>query len=336
MTRFGWCAVLSSVCLLSAHAQSDPATRVDAGPLQIDVYLSQTAQLFHIVDQVSKWSEFSHEQYARYFRANGGFSEDEREALAEHASIRKKYGWGHGPEQAFYTPLTLESALMQAVEKGYLTESEASVERRVFSIFRPRVERIINDSSAVLHRFVAEISDRRLDVTAVANEVAGFVGTTPGRAIPCYLIADPDDANMGGGYNGGFLTLEIPRNRDPYPTFLHEMLHAFVDKQKPMLEAAVRQVSGLTFEDLNEGLAYAFSPGIHHAGDGDPLRQQVSTYLARGASMNDSYARYNLYALALRPLLRDALHRGETLQAFLPRALDAWRTLTEIDQARPK
>jgi len=336
MTRFGWCVVLSSVCLLPANAQQDPATRVDAGPLQIDLYLSQTAQLFHIVDQISEWSEFSHRQYGRYFRAGGGFSEDERAALAEHASIRKKYGWGHGPEQAFYTPLTLETALTQAVEKGYLTESEASVERRVFSIFRPRVERLINDSLPVLKRFAGQISDRRLDLTAVATEVASFVGAAPGRTIPCYLIADPDDANMGGGYNGGFLTLEIPRNRDPYPTFLHEMLHAFVDKQKPMLERAVRQVSGLTVETLNEGLAYAFSPGIYHTGDGDPLRQQVSTYLARGTSMNDSYARFHLYALALRPLLSDALHRGETLQAFLPRALDAWRALTEIDQARPK
>ena len=336
MIHFGRCVVLSFVCFLSANAQSDPATRVDAGLLQIDMYLSQTAQLFHIVDQVSEWSGFSHRQYVRYFRANGGFSEDERKALAEHASIRKKYGWGHGPEQAFYSPLTLEAALTQAVEKGYLTESEASVERQVFSTFRPRVEPLINDSLSALHSFVTEISDRRLDLTVVANQVAGFVGATPGRAISCYLIADPDDANMGGGYNGGFLTLEIPRNRDAYPTFLHEMLHAFVDKQKPMLEGAVRQVSGLTVETLNEGLAYAFSPGIYHSGDGDPLRQQVSTYLARGTSMNDSYARFNLYALALRPLLRDALQRGETLQAFLPRALDAWRALTEIDQARPK
>jgi len=335
MTHSGCCVILFSVCLSSASAQSDSATRVDAGPLQIDLYLSQTAQLFHIVDQVSEWSEFSHRQYVRYFRANGGLSEDERKALAEHASIRKKYGWGHGPEQAFYTPLALEPTLTQAVEKGYLTESEAAVERRVFSLFRPRVEFLINDALSVLRRFVAESLDRRLDLTSVANEVARFVGATPGRAIPCYLIANPDDANMGGGYNGGFLTLEIPRNRDAYPTFLHEMLHAFVDKQRPMLEGAVRQVSGLTVETLNEGLAYAFSPGIHHTGDGDPLRQQVSTYLARGTSMNDSYARFNLYALALRPLLKDALNRGETLQAFLPRALDAWRTLTEIDQARP-
>jgi hypothetical protein len=335
MMHSAWRTILFSACLSAASAQSDSATRIDAGPLQIDLYLSQTAQVFHIVDQVSEWSEFSHRQYGRYFRASDGLSEDERKALAEHSSIRKKYGWGHGPEQAFYTPLTLEAALTQAVENGYLTESEAAVERRVFSVFRPRVERLINDSLSVLKGFVAELSDRQSDLTAVANEVASFVGATPGRAIPCYLIANPDDASIGGGYNGDFLTLEIPRNRDAYPTFLHEILHAFVDKQRPMLEEAVGQVPGLTFETLNEGLAYAFSPGIHHTGDGDPLRQQVSTYLARGTSMNDSCARFNLYALALRPLLKDALNRGERLPAFLPRALDAWRAVTEIDQARP-
>jgi len=80
--------------------------------------VSQTAQLFHVVDHVSEWSESSHRQYVRYFRANGGLSENERKALAEQTSIRKKYGWGHGPEQAFHTPLTLDAALTQAVEKA--------------------------------------------------------------------------------------------------------------------------------------------------------------------------------------------------------------------------
>jgi hypothetical protein len=186
----------------------------------------------------------------------------------------------------------------------------------------------------VLQRFITEISDRRPELTDVANEVARFVQATPGRVIPFYLIANPDDSNMGGGYNGGFLTLEIPRKRDAYPTLLHEMLHAFIDKQRPELEEAVHQVSGLTTETLNEGIAYAFSPGIHHTGDGDPLSQQVSSYLARGTSLSDSYARFNLYALTLRPLLQDALSRGQTLPTFLPRALDAWKSLREMDQAR--
>src|SRR5262249_19716321 len=126
----------------------------------------------------------------------------------------------------------------------------------------------------------------------------------------------------------------IPRKRDAYPTLLHEMLHAFMDRKRQLVEEAVRPVSGLTFETLNEGIAYAFSPGIHHVEDCDPLRQQVSSYLARGASLSDSYVRFNVYGLALRPLLQDALSQGQGLQAFLPRALDAWRSVREIDQAR--
>jgi hypothetical protein len=336
MTHSGWRAIVFSVCLSAASAQSDSPTHVDAGPLQLDLYLSQTAQLFHIVDQVSEWSEFSHPQYLRYFRANGGLTEEERKALAGHASIRKKYGWGHGPEQAFYTPLPMEAALAQAVERGYLTESEAKAERQVFSIFRPRVEHLIAESLPVLQGFITKISERQPDLAAVAGEVARFAGATPDRVIPFYMIANPDDTNMGGGYNGGFLTVEIPRQRDPYPTLLHEMLHAFIDKRKPLLEEAVRPVSGLTVETLNEGIAYAFSPGIHHTGDGDPLREKAATYLARGVSLSDSFARFNLYGLALRPLLTDALSRGQNLQAFLPRALDAWRALKEIDQARSR
>ncbi len=110
------------LCLLfaaTAAAQGRPSTHLEAGPLKLDIYVSDTAQLFHVVDQISQWSEFSHKQYVRYFeKLDGGLSETDREVLAEHAAIRKAYGWGRGPEQVFYTQLDLEEALRLGVERG--------------------------------------------------------------------------------------------------------------------------------------------------------------------------------------------------------------------------
>src|SRR5262245_32724919 len=77
------------------NKRTNAPVRLDAGPLKLDVYISETAQLFHVVDQISQWSEFSHEQYFQYFKSRGaGLSESDLKILAEHATIRKKYGWG--------------------------------------------------------------------------------------------------------------------------------------------------------------------------------------------------------------------------------------------------
>jgi hypothetical protein len=254
--------VAVSICGAQSSASSHTAVpfHLDAGPLKLDVYISETAPVFHVVDQISQWSEFSHRQYVRYFKAlDGGLSEDDLKVLAEHAEIRRAHGWGRGPEQAFYTPLGLDEALKAGVAHGDLTNEEAETERRVFQYFRPRVQRMISEGG-YLDGFVHELVERQAELAAFATETARFIGASPAEAIPFYLIADPDDTNMGGGYNGGKLTLEIPRKRDAYPTVLHELFHAFAELKKDSLKAAIRPVPGLDFETLNEGLAYAVSP----------------------------------------------------------------------------
>ena len=66
-------AVAALLALGAAHA-TDPSpspaavapvdSRIHAGPLVMTVHLSRTAQVFHVVDQLSAWSEFCHSQYA--------------------------------------------------------------------------------------------------------------------------------------------------------------------------------------------------------------------------------------------------------------------------------
>ncbi len=345
--------LLLLVAILLGHAQSrvpdttsaletrgptNATLHLEAGPLKLDVYISETAQLFHVVDQISQWSEFSHRQYVRYFRSlDGGLTDPDRQLLAEHAAIRKAHGWGKGPEKVFYTPLDLDEALRVGVANGHLTDAEAETERRVLLHFQPRVRQLIASEGGNLDAFVRDLVRQQSDLAAFAAEAARFVGASPANAIPFYPIVNPDDINMGGGFNGGTLTLEIPRTENAYPTLVHELFHAFVETRKATLEAAVRTVPGLDFQTLNEGLAYAMSPGIHHTGNSDPLQASVVGFMAKGSPLSDPYTRFNTFALALRPLLIQALaDPKQNLESFLPRAADAWLVLTEFVHSRGK
>jgi hypothetical protein len=333
--RFG-VAVLLAILSRPARAQDRTPLRLEAGPLKLDICINETAQLFHVVDQISQWSEFSHRQYIRYFETlDGGLSKDDLEVLAEHSAIRKRYGWGQGPEQVFYTFLSLEEALQRAVASGILTSDEARVEERVLTRFRPRVRQLMSENLPFLEGFVRSIQDRQSSLSGFSTDAARFVGSAPADPIPVYLIVNPDDTNIGGGYNGGFLTLEIPRMRDVYPTLLHELFHAFIKTKQSAIESVIHSVPRLTFETLNEGMAYALSPGLYHTGDSDQLQAQVAGYISRRSSLSDSYTRFSFYGLALRPLLKEALtNQKETLETFLPRAVDAWMVLIELDRAR--
>jgi hypothetical protein len=168
----------------------------------------------------------------------------------------------------------------------------------------------------------------------MAQTLSRFVGGAK-ITVPVYLIANPEDTLIGGGFNGGRLTLEIPRKRDAYPSLLHELFHAFLRTRQREIERTAGGVPGLEAETLSEGLAYAFNPGLVRAGTDDPLLTTVAGYLAQGSTLKNSYPRFNLYGLALRPLLKDALADSrQSLETLLPRAADAWLVLTELEKAR--
>ena len=77
----GWLAFLLAV---GATAQT-PDERIEVGRLGLDVYISRTAALFHVVDQLSEWSYYSHRQYGRAFAP---LSDADRAVLEQHGSTR--------------------------------------------------------------------------------------------------------------------------------------------------------------------------------------------------------------------------------------------------------
>lgn len=329
--------ILYPGCLVFLLAIGLPARaaeeRIEVGPLRLDVYISRTATLFHVVDQLSEWSYYCHRQYGRAFAP---FSDADRAVLAKHKVVRSAHSWGKGLEQTFYSPLPLEAAIQNGIAQGWLSPDEAATEHDGLLHFAPRIDALLTTQASALAAFRDRLRHELESRAQVIAEFARFTGKSP-DVVPVYLLPNPDAQNMGGGYNGDRLTIEIPTAADAVPTALHELFHAFLDTRRSDLESAVAGVPGLDAETLNEGLADAFSPGLVHRGptDDDPLAKTVGEEFAAGKPSSDAFTRHNRYALALRPLLKDALSDGrQTLSTFLPRAIDVWRALHEVETAR--
>lgn len=298
--------------------------RLEADCLTLSLEISRTAHLFHVVDQLSAWSEFTHAQYRRWFEP---LSSADHACLDEHKAIRRRRGWSGGLEQSFYTAAELDEALHGAAGSGLLSDVEAATERRVFLHFADRVDGLLSGEIQVLERFCQTVTS---DVPRLAGFAARIsrVCECQTISVPGFLIANPSDMDWGGGFNGGRLTLEVARKADMYPVLLHELMHAFLALSgvADRLQAVASTI-GCDAETLNEGLAYALSPGIFSArGDVDELQRDVAADRAAGKSFQDSYTRFRRFGLTLRPFLRAAIDSEQlTIGSVLARAPEAWR-----------
>ena len=304
---------------------------LDAGPLQITLHVSRTAHLFHVVDQLAAWSEFCHTQYRE---GMDPLTPSDLAVLARHVAVRAERPWGQGLEQTFYTTLPVEEAFKRGIRENWLTQEQGDTEREVFKHFADRIDTLLKNERVHLLRFQERLLAQQPQLHSLSVQLSRFCfGAAP--HIPAYLIANPHDRNHGGGFNGGVLVIEVPRVRDAYPVFVHEAMHAFLKSQHNRLETAVAGVEGLNGQTLSEGIAHALAPGLLHAegSDADPLYQRVVKDLEHGRTLAQSSTRYYRYALVLRPLLREALQdTSQTVETFLPRAVDAWRVLLALDK----
>lgn len=330
-TRLG---ALVAALAIAAFAAADTVETVQAGGIKFEVHVgSRTANLFHVVDQMSEWSQYCHKQYGRWWtKTYGPYSDEDRQLLAEYSEVRKRKGWGGGLEQSLYVSADLDQALSDAVSAGRLTQSEADTERKVLLHFAPGIDKLTEELKDAGDAFLAKLRDKKEDLASFAAKAGRLFGTKS-IDVPVFLIPDPDDNSRGGGFNGGVISLEIPPKTDMFPILLHECFHAFINPKKDRLNEVVKGVDGLDEETLNEGIAYAIAPGLlHDSGRVDPLRDEALYDVKQGKQLGtDSYMRFHWYALALRPLVQEALDDpNATLDTFLPRAIDAWRVLNDL------
>jgi hypothetical protein len=313
---------------------SDRVVTVGAGGVTVEVIVSRSANRFHVVDQLSEWSPFCHRQYSRRFFPEGRAADSrDRSLLSQHAKIRARDGFGSRLERAFYESPTIEAALAACLARGDLTRDEAEAERRVLEAFAPRADSLFEEQYSTLAAFADGIARRRAELERFLVTASRFTGAKLAATQRVFLIANPSPTDYGGGADGGRIKLEVPRDRDLFPTFFHELFHLFLNGRRDAMEKAIGGEPGLDLETLGEGLAYALAPGIYGSPvDKANFARSVGSDLRAGKSLDDPYVRFNRYGAALRPLLQGAFET-QTLDDLLPRAIDAWRAVRELSAA---
>lgn len=317
----GLAAIVAGARPGAAVAQSDD---VDLGGEVLAVSDAWTAQVFHIVDQLSQWDQYAHRQYVRWARTQLTLTAADSGLLQRHAALRRARGWGKGFEQAFLVDLSIEAAAQRAIDLHLLSAAESDEEKEILLHFAPKLEPLRQAEAPRIAAFRQRLTLERERLTPVVEELARFTGTRTPPRIPVFLVANPEENSGGGEGNGGRLVIEVP-SPDPMGFLLHESLHALLAPHAEQIRVAADS-AGLSFETLNEGIAYAFAPGItEDPVQADLLAEQVARFLVQGTKPSDPYVQSYAMAIAIRPVLRAALARGDSFETFLPQAIARWR-----------
>ena len=319
--------MLATLLVVVASASSAAVSRVDMGGIVISVSDSWTAQVFHIVDQLSEWDEACHRQYGRWAATALKLDQLDRKLLQKHAELRRARGWGHGFEQAFYVDRPIEVAAQDAVEAKLLSPEEASAERAILLHFAPKLSGLRDHSTAKIASFRERLAAEGKKIVPFVQKLMQFSETNETLKVPLFLIPNPEEGSAGGGFNGGRLVLEVQERPDPLSILFHECFHALLSQHKEAIGVAAK-AAGLSFGALNEGIAYALAPGlIDDTEEPDSLAEALARHILKGTPASNSYVQSYAVAVVIRPLLRSALDRGETFTTFLPRAVNRWRNV---------
>lgn len=306
--------------LLSAVSFAAPKN-LDLGGMVLSISDAPTAQIFHIVDQLSQWDIFG--QYARWATATHLLDQGDRELLKQHAEMRKKRGWGHGFEQTFLVEDSIEDAAAKGISAQLLSATEANTERDILLHFAPKLEPLLLQRETEIAALEQQLVAEQPRLTPLMLQLEHFAEVKNPPVVRVFLVANADEHNGGGGVEGGRLVVEVPL-LDTIGTLLHECLHQLLDSQKGSIRSAA-EAAKLDYMVLNEGIAYALYPGIMaDTEEGDRLIEDLVRKQLRGAPASDPFLQFDLVAAVIRPLLRTALAQQETITTFLPRATAKW------------
>ncbi len=318
---FAWFTGMSAV----ASAQS---TTLAIGCMQLDLSDSWTAQLFHIVDQISHWDNYAHGQYIRWAQKNLTLTAQDSALLRRHAELRKARGWNNGYEQSFLVDGTVDDAAKAAVARKALTEVEAAAEDSVLSRFSVVLTPLREASAAKMAAFRRRLSADAKRIEPTVKKLCAFSETKEIMHIPLYIVTNPEEGSGGGEANSGRIVIEIEDSPDPVPVLFHESLHMLLRASHDSIAAAATR-AGVNFTVMNEAIAYAFAPGLTDDGQAmDNLPEALARFLIAGRPLTDVFVQDHLMAMVLRPVLRQSLARGETIQTFLPAAVAKWKSAT--------
>jgi len=314
-------AIIIIICASAASAQSKV---LDVGGVLISVSDSRTAQVFHIVDQMSEWDPSVHHEYVRWANKALHLTGEDRELLETHAALRRARGWGNGFEQTFYSDSPIAEAAQRGIANQLITATEAETETKILLHFVPILAGLLDASGPKVVEFRARLQLQSRNIAPVVRKLVHFSETKETLRVPLFLIPNPEEGGGGGGFNGGRLVIEIQKDPDPLPILFHECLHALLWKHKEAIRLAAQSLR-LSWVELNEGIAHAFSPGLtDNPQQSDTLSDRLARNFQNGSPATQGYAQSKKYIIALmiRPLLRWSLDHGETFNRFLPKAVN--------------
>jgi hypothetical protein len=318
------------ILLVFNHPSRAQTKILNLGGILVSVSNSRTAQVFHIVDQMSEWDSGVHHAYVRWANKTLNLSEADKKLLQKHSELRRPRGWGNGFEQAFYVDDSIEGAAQRAVTDKLLTVDEAATEKTILLHFAPILSGFLDQKASQINAFRMRLEAEGKKIAPVVRQLVRFSETKGNVKVPLFVVPNPEEGNGGGGFNGGRLVVEIEERPDPLPVFFHECLHALLWQHKEAIRVAAESI-GISWGDLNEGIAHAFSPGLtDNILESDTLAERLARNFRKGTPDADAYAQSKKYIIALmiRPLLRSALNHRETFSQFLPKAVGKLRVFS--------
>ncbi len=302
---------------------------VDIGGITLSVSTSWSAQVFHIVDQLSLWSPYSHKQYARWAAKNIELNKADSSLLLQHAALRRAHQQNHDMDLAFLTSCSIEEAASRAVTDNRLSAGEAATEQAILLHFAERLSVLKQLSTRQATSFFTRLEARRAETAVFIAKLLRFSATSSKVTVPVYLVVNPDEKNGGGEANGGIVVIETQEEKpDMIPVLIHESLHFLLKPYKEKIRLA-SEAAGVDPEVINEGLAYAMG-GLME--DPDLLPNMLVQNITRGQGASDRYTRFYMAGVVVRPMLREALAKGETISTLLPKIIKKWQTLNGIKQ----
>jgi hypothetical protein len=305
-----------------AVPEAPSLTDVKLGPITLTVSDARTAQVFHIVNALAKATASSRGAYGEWADRALPLDDAERATLAAHAKLHARRG--RGLDQAFYVTMTIDEAAKRAVAKKLLLPAEAEAERALLDHFAPRLDPLLEAQTATLQSFESDASKALKRAAPLASQLGRFCETSEVIEVQAFLVADPSSSRGGSAWEGGRFAVEVMPGYDNVPTFLHELFHAVLARRRGSFAiGAAKCDEPIDPETMQEGVAYAFAPGLVHPAGRDVLLEMVNEDSARPLSM--PFVRHERLGLALRTELGSALEGGhDTLGAFLPKECEAW------------
>jgi hypothetical protein len=289
---------------------------------------SSTAQVFHIVDELSGWYPEAHGQYAEWASKDMPLDNAERTMLAKHAKLRAKRRRG-GLDQSFNVSLSVPDAARGAVEKKLLALVDAADEQALIEHFEPRLRPLLDSQAKTIAGLEARIASELPRVSPLLARLGRFCEVTETIPVRAVLVPNPSAARGEGRASRTTMVLEVPAGEDSLAAFFHYLSHVvLLQRRGTIAMAAAKCDEAVDDSTLEDGLAYAIAPGLIRPGDHDALQELVDT--DRSASLRDPRVRAERLGLAVRTELSVALEGGhETLGSFMPKVCDAWASVAK-------